>query len=70
MIAGLRNAQTHEQMRTLEQIHEQGRVRNRITRFRKRSGEAIDTFHSAGQHFAYYSGVTGPSLGPAFEVTP
>ena len=36
-----------ERMRTLEQIREQGRVMNRITRFRKRSGEAIDTFYSA-----------------------
>jgi two-component system, NtrC family, sensor kinase len=36
-----------EGMRTLQQIHEQGRVTNRITRFRKRSGEAIHTFYSA-----------------------
>ena len=36
-----------ERIRTLEKIREQGRVANRITRFRKRSGEAIDTFYSA-----------------------
>lgn len=36
-----------EPTRMLEEIREQGRVRNRITRFRKRSGEAIDTFYSA-----------------------
>jgi hypothetical protein len=31
----------------LEEIREQGRVRNRITRFRRRSGEIVDTFYSA-----------------------
>lgn len=36
-----------ERVRTLQQIHDQGRVTNRITRFRKRSGEAIDTLYSA-----------------------
>ncbi|MGA7853310.1 MAG: PAS domain S-box protein [Candidatus Acidiferrales bacterium] len=36
-----------ERMKTLDVIREQGRVTNRITRFRKRSGEAIDTFYSA-----------------------
>jgi PAS domain S-box-containing protein len=36
-----------ERMRMLEELREQGRVRNRITRFRKRSGQAIDTFYSA-----------------------
>ncbi len=36
-----------ERMRMLEQIRDQGRVSNRITRFRKRSGQAIDTFYSA-----------------------
>ncbi|MGA9471122.1 MAG: PAS domain S-box protein, partial [Terriglobales bacterium] len=36
-----------ERMRTLDEIRERGRVTNRITRFRKRSGEAIDTFYSA-----------------------
>ncbi|MGA8450149.1 MAG: PAS domain S-box protein [Candidatus Acidiferrales bacterium] len=36
-----------ERLRTLDEIREQGRVKNRITRFRKRSGEAIDTFYSA-----------------------
>jgi PAS domain S-box-containing protein len=30
-----------------KKIREQGRVRNRITRFRKRSGEILDTFYSA-----------------------
>ena len=30
-----------------KEIREQGRVRNRITRFRKRSGEILDTFYSA-----------------------
>jgi PAS domain S-box-containing protein len=36
-----------ERQRVLEEIREQGRVRNRVTRFRKRSGEVIDTFYSA-----------------------
>jgi PAS domain S-box-containing protein len=36
-----------ERMRTLDEIRERGRVTNRITRFRKRSSEAIDTFYSA-----------------------
>jgi PAS domain S-box-containing protein len=36
-----------ERTRMLEEIRQHGRVRNRITRFRKRSGEAIDTFYSA-----------------------
>ena len=36
-----------ERMRMLEEIREHGRVSNRITRFRKHSGEAIDTFYSA-----------------------
>jgi PAS domain S-box-containing protein len=36
-----------ERIRMLEELREQGRVRNRITRFRKRSGQAIDTFYSA-----------------------
>ena len=36
-----------ERARMLAEIREQGRVRNRITRFRKGSGEAIDTFYSA-----------------------
>jgi PAS domain S-box-containing protein len=36
-----------ERPRMLGEIREQGRVRNRVTRFRKRSGEAIDTFYSA-----------------------
>ena len=36
-----------ERVRTLQHIHDEGRVTNRITRFRKRSGEAIDTFYSA-----------------------
>jgi hypothetical protein len=30
-----------------KEIREQGRVRNRITRFRKRSGEILETFYSA-----------------------
>jgi PAS domain S-box-containing protein len=30
-----------------EEIREQGRVRNRITHFRRRSGEIVDTFYSA-----------------------
>jgi PAS domain S-box-containing protein len=36
-----------ERMRLLHEIHEHGHVRNRVTRFRKHSGEAIDTFYSA-----------------------
>jgi PAS domain S-box-containing protein len=36
-----------ERVRMLEEIREQGRVRNRITRFRRRSGEIVDTFYSA-----------------------
>jgi PAS domain S-box-containing protein len=36
-----------ERMSILEEIREHGRVRNRVTRFRKHSGDAIDTFYSA-----------------------
>jgi PAS domain S-box-containing protein len=36
-----------ERVRMLEEIREQGRVRNRVTRFRKSSGEIVDTFYSA-----------------------
>jgi PAS domain S-box-containing protein len=36
-----------ERKRMLEEIREHGPVRNRVTRFRKHSGEAIDTFYSA-----------------------
>ena len=36
-----------ERMRLLHEIREHGHVRNRVTRFRKHSGEAIDTFYSA-----------------------
>jgi PAS domain S-box-containing protein len=36
-----------ERSQMRQEVHEQGRVRNRITRFRKRSGETIDTFYSA-----------------------
>ncbi|MGA9250500.1 MAG: PAS domain S-box protein [Candidatus Acidiferrales bacterium] len=36
-----------ERLRMLEEIREQGRVRNRTTRFRRRSGEIIDTVYSA-----------------------
>jgi PAS domain S-box-containing protein len=36
-----------ERLRMLEEVREHGRVRNRVTRFRKHSGEAIDTFYSA-----------------------
>jgi PAS domain S-box-containing protein len=36
-----------ERMRMLEELRKHGRVRNRVTRFRKYSGEAIDTFYSA-----------------------
>jgi PAS domain S-box-containing protein len=36
-----------ERLRMQKEIREQGRVANRITRFRKRSGEILDTFYSA-----------------------
>jgi PAS domain S-box-containing protein len=36
-----------ERRSILEEIREHGRVRNRVTRFRKHSGDAIDTFYSA-----------------------
>jgi PAS domain S-box-containing protein len=36
-----------EGARMLEEIREQGRVSNRITRFRKRCGEVVDTIYSA-----------------------
>jgi PAS domain S-box-containing protein len=36
-----------ERMRLLYEIREHGHVRNRVTRFRNHSGEAIDTFYSA-----------------------
>jgi PAS domain S-box-containing protein len=36
-----------ERVRMLREIRERGRVRNRITRFRKSSGEIVDTFYSA-----------------------
>ena len=36
-----------ERGRMLREIREQGRVRNRVTRFRTRLGQAIDTFYSA-----------------------
>jgi PAS domain S-box-containing protein len=36
-----------ERQRMLEEIRKHGRVRNRITPVRKRSGETIDTFYSA-----------------------
>jgi len=36
-----------EPMRTLDEIREHGRVRNRVTRFRTHSGEAVDTIYSA-----------------------
>jgi len=36
-----------ERMRLLHEIREHGHVRNRVTRFRNHSGEAIDTFYSA-----------------------
>jgi PAS domain S-box-containing protein len=36
-----------ERVRMLQEIREQGRVRNRVTRFRKSSGEIVDTFYSA-----------------------
>jgi PAS domain S-box-containing protein len=36
-----------ERKQMLEEIRKHGRVRNRITPFRKRSGEIIDTFYSA-----------------------
>src|SRR5271165_2938231 len=36
-----------ERPQMLNEVNKRGRVRNRITRFRKLSGEAIDTFYSA-----------------------
>lgn len=36
-----------ERSRMLTEIREQGRVRNRVTRFRKHSGEIVETFYSA-----------------------
>src|SRR6202050_3632842 len=36
-----------ERVRMLQEIRERGRVRNRVTRFRKSSGEIVDTFYSA-----------------------
>jgi PAS domain S-box-containing protein len=36
-----------ERLRMRKEVREQGRIRNRITRFRKRSGEVVDTFYSA-----------------------
>jgi PAS domain S-box-containing protein len=36
-----------ERVRMLQEIREQGRVRNRITRFRKHCCEVVDTFYSA-----------------------
>ena len=36
-----------ERKQMIEEIRKHGRVRNRITPFRKRSGETIDTFYSA-----------------------
>jgi hypothetical protein len=36
-----------ERGRMLQEIRAQGRVRNRITRFRKCCGEVVDTFYSA-----------------------
>jgi PAS domain S-box-containing protein len=36
-----------ERAQMLGQIREQGQVRNRITRFRTRSGELLDTIYSA-----------------------
>jgi PAS domain S-box-containing protein len=36
-----------ERARMLQEIRQQGRVRNRITRFRRHSGEIVDTFYSA-----------------------
>jgi len=36
-----------ERLRMRKEVREQGRVPNRITRFRKRSGEILDTFYSA-----------------------
>jgi PAS domain S-box-containing protein len=35
-----------ERVRILQEIREQGRLRNRVTRFRKSSGEIVDTFYS------------------------
>jgi PAS domain S-box-containing protein len=36
-----------ERSQMLNQVREQGQVRNRITRFRTRSGELLDTIYSA-----------------------
>lgn len=36
-----------ERMQMLEEIREQGHIRNRITRFRRQSGEIVNTFYSA-----------------------
>lgn len=36
-----------ERPQMLDQVHEQGQVRNRVTRFRTRSGELLDTIYSA-----------------------
>ena len=36
-----------QRVRMLQEIRTQGRLRSRITRFRKRSGEIVDTFYSA-----------------------
>jgi PAS domain S-box-containing protein len=36
-----------ERARMLQEIRERGRVRNRVTHFRKSSGEIVDTFYSA-----------------------
>jgi PAS domain S-box-containing protein len=36
-----------ERVRILQEIRQQGRVRNRITRFRKHCSEIVDTFYSA-----------------------
>jgi PAS domain S-box-containing protein len=36
-----------ERPEMLAQVHEQGHVRNRVTRFRTRSGELLDTIYSA-----------------------
>jgi len=38
---------SYERLWMQKEIREQGRVRNRITRFRKRSGEILETFYSA-----------------------
>jgi PAS domain S-box-containing protein len=37
----------NDRLRMRREIREQGRVRNRVTRFRKRSGELLETFYSA-----------------------